>query len=145
VHIGFADPYCRAGRQSVIEAAQGGDISVVGSGTMVVMEGPRFSSRAESKSGAAMGGDIVNMTGEPEATLARELAMCYTAIGLVTDLDGGNAEGQGVTQEEVFRVFARNTDNLRDLLFKAVGALPTERSCACVSALDAITLPFELP
>ena len=88
---------------------------------MVVVEGPRFSTRAESRWFAAIGGTLVNMTGHPEAVLARELALCYTAIALVTDLDAGVEGGHGVTQEEVFRVFGENTARLRGVLLDAVG------------------------
>jgi 5'-methylthioadenosine phosphorylase len=70
--------------------------------------------------------------------LARELALCYTAIALVTDLDAGVEGDHGVTQEEVFRVFAENTDRLRDVLFDALAALPIERDCPCAHALDGL-------
>ena len=85
------------------------------------------------------------MTGHPEAVLARELALCYTAIGLVTDLDAGVGNGQEVTQEEVFRVFAEKTARLRSLLHDVVAALPAERSCSCGSALDGIDHDLVLP
>jgi 5'-methylthioadenosine phosphorylase len=77
--------------------------------------------------------------------LARELALCYTAIALVTDLDAGVEGDHGVTQEEVFRVFGENTARLRGLLLDAITALPAERACPCGSALDGIKLPFALP
>jgi 5'-methylthioadenosine phosphorylase len=85
------------------------------------------------------------MTGHPEAVLARELALCYTTIALVTDLDAGVEGDQGVTQEEVFRVFAENTARMRELLLAAVASLPAERDCACAHALDGIKLPITLP
>jgi len=85
------------------------------------------------------------MTGHPEAVLARELALCYTAIALVTDLDAGVEGDHGVTQEEVFRVFADNTARLREVLLDAVTRLPAERTCRCGHALDGIKLPFDLP
>jgi 5'-methylthioadenosine phosphorylase len=81
------------------------------------------------------------MTGYPEAVLARELALCYTAIALVTDLDAGVEGDHGVTQEEVFRVFGENTARLRGLLLDAAAALPIDADCACHHALDGITLP----
>ena len=107
VHVSFADPYCPTGRRTLLGAAAGRDVAAVDGGTMVVVEGPRFSTRAESRWYAAMGGSVVNMTGHPEAVLARELALCYTSIALVTDLDAGVESGESVTQEEVFRVFGR--------------------------------------
>jgi 5'-methylthioadenosine phosphorylase len=112
---------------------------------MVVIEGPRFSTRAESRWFAGMGATIVNMTGHPEAVLARELALCYSAIALVTDLDAGVEGDLGVTQEEVFSVFASNTEKLRHVLLAAVAALPTTRVCPCPATLDGIKLPVDLP
>src|SRR5262249_15453968 len=79
------------------------------------------------------------------AVLARELALCYTTLALVTDTDAGVAEGEGVTQEEVFAEFGRNVGRLRDLIFAIIATLPEERACPCPHALAAITLPFELP
>lgn len=145
VHINFADPYCPIGREAVRTAAERRHRCPTTGGTMVVIEGPRFSTRAESRWFAALGGAVVNMTGHPEAALARELAMCYTPIALVTDLDAGVEGEHGVTQEEVFRVFAENTERLRELVLDVVASLPTERSCACSHALDGMKLPLTLP
>ena len=145
VHIAFADPYCARAGHTVAAVAREAGMQVASGGTMVVINGPRFSSRAESQSYAAAGWSLVNMTGAPEAALARELALCYTAIALVTDLDAGIEQGSGVTQEEVFRVFGQHVDRLRDVLFDAIGHLSLERNCPCASALDGIDLPFELP
>ncbi len=141
VHVSFADPYCPVGRRTLLETAASNGIDAVDGGTMVVIEGPRFSTRAESRAYASSGGTIVNMTGHPEAVLARELALCYSAIALVTDLDAGVEGDHGVTQEEVFRVFGENTDRLRAVLLDAVAALPTDRDCPCPHALDGIPLP----
>jgi 5'-methylthioadenosine phosphorylase len=135
VHVNFADPYCPTGRAVAARKARDNGIETH-DGTMVVVEGPRFSTRAESRWYTAMGGAVVNMTGHPEAVLARELAVCYTAIALVTDLDAGVEGEHGVTQEEVFRVFAENTERLRGLLFDVLAALPKDRDCPCAHALD---------
>ena len=108
MHVPFADPYCPVGRSPVISAARASGWVPAGSGTLVVIEGPRFSSRAESQWFAAQGWTLIGMTGRPEAVLARELALCYTTIALVTDTDAGVEEGEGVTQAEVFRVFGEN-------------------------------------
>ena len=145
VHVAFADPYCPAGRAQVIAAARAGGWAPVESGTLVVIEGPRFSTRAESQWYAAQGWTLVGMTGYPEAVLARELALCYTAPALVTDLDAGVAEGEGVTHQEVMAEFARNIGRMRDLVFAVIAALPDKRDCPCPNALDGLTLPFELP
>ena len=135
VHVNFADPYCPHGRAATKRAALEKGIATH-DGTMVVIEGPRFSTRAESRWYTSMGGAVVNMTGLPEAILARELALCYTAIALVTDLDAGVEGDHGVTQEEVFRVFAENTGHLRGLLFDILARLPEDRTCPCSRALD---------
>ncbi|MBM0240182.1 S-methyl-5'-thioadenosine phosphorylase [Micromonospora sp. ATA32] len=145
VHVSFADPYCPVGRRTLVTAAAGRNVAAVDGGTVVVVEGPRFSTRAESRWFASIGGTVVNMTGHPEAVLARELALCYTSIALVTDLDAGVESGESVTQEEVFRVFGENTERLRGVLLDAVTALPAERDCPCGQVLDGIKLPFPLP
>lgn len=134
-HISFADPYCSSGRVTVRDAARGAGIEITDGGTMVVIQGPRFSTRAESRWYAAAGGTVINMTGHPEAVLARELGLCYTAIALVTDLDAGVEGERGVTQEEVFRVFAENTSRMRSLIMTALAALPTTRTCLCQDAV----------
>ena len=141
VHVSFADPDCPTGRTAVRTTAAASDLAMVDGGTMVVIEGPRFSTRAESRWYAGMGATIVNMTGHPEAVLARELALCYTAIALVTDLDAGVEGEHGVTQEEVFRVFGENTARLRTLLLDVCQALPVDADCPCQHALDGIDLP----
>ena len=146
VHVPFADPYCPSGRARSITAAREFGWVPAGSGTLVVIPGPRFSTRAESKWYAAQGWTLVGMTGHPEAVLARELAMCYTTLALVTDTDAGVDEGDGVTQEEVFEVFAANMSRLRELVAKIIGSFPAEREDdICAHALDGIRLPVELP
>ncbi|MGH9252305.1 MAG: S-methyl-5'-thioadenosine phosphorylase [Acidimicrobiales bacterium] len=145
VHVPFADPYCPAGRATVIEQARAAGIDSVDGGTMVVVQGPRFSTRAESRWFAAQGCSLVNMTGHPEAVLARELALCFTAVALVTDLDAGVDGRDTVTQAEVFRVFAENTERMRKLVLRTVAALDLDRNCPCPDALDGIRLPVELP
>src|SRR5258705_1053741 len=109
-----------------------------GDGTMVVIEGPRFSTRAESRWYTSIGGSVVNMTGHPEAVLARELALCYTSIALVTDLDAGVEGEHGVTQEEVFRVFGENTERLRTILLDVIPRLPELPDDPCQHALDGL-------
>ena len=145
VHVPFADPYCPVGRATIAEQAGTMGIEAVDGGTMVVVEGPRFSTRAESRWFAAQGWSLVNMTGYPEAVLARELALCFTAVALVTDLDAGLQAADAVTQDEVFRVFAANTDRMRDLLLRTVAELDADRHCPCPHALDGIRLPLDLP
>ncbi|MDX6284840.1 MAG: 5-methylthioadenosine phosphorylase [Frankiales bacterium] len=145
VHISFADPYCPRGRAAAVRVAHDDGWPVTDGGTMVVVEGPRFSTRAESQWYAAQGATIVNMTGHPEAVLARELALCYTAVAVVTDLDAGVASDDAVTQEEVFRVFGESIPRLRATIMAIVGALPAERDCPCGAALDGIDVRLTLP
>ena len=150
VHVGFADPYCPRGRAVAVESVSAAGKSVADAGTLVVINGPRFSSKAESAWHQQAGWTIVGMTGMPEASIARELAMCFTTIALVTDHDAGVDGGDAVTHEEVLAVFARNVDGLKEVLRSALAAMPAEESdaeatCGCRRALDGITLPFELP
>ena len=141
VHVPFADPYCPT-LSTVVAAADG----VRHGGTMVVVEGPRFSTRAESQHYAAQGWTLINMTGHPEAVLAREMRLCYAPLALVTDMDAGVETGEGVGQEEVFAMFARSIDRLKDLLAGVVGELPAPgEGCACASWADGIRLPYVLP
>jgi 5'-methylthioadenosine phosphorylase len=139
-HVPFADPYCPSLSRVVADAE-----SVSLGGTMVVVEGPRFSTRAESQHYAAQGWSLVNMTGHPEAVLAREMRMCYAAIALVTDMDAGVESGEGVGQAEVFAMFGRNIDRLRTILTGVLGRLPPLHECACSSWADGIELPYEVP
>ena len=145
VHVSMADPYCANGRAVVLSCAGVARWSPLDGGTLVVIEGPRFSTRAESRWFASNGWVIVGMTGHPEAALARELALCYTSVALVTDLDAGVEHGAGVTHAEVLEVFGRNVDRLRSLLLDVIPALPVERTCTCQHALDGLHLPFALP
>ncbi|MGX1883149.1 S-methyl-5'-thioadenosine phosphorylase [Streptomyces sp. NPDC055287] len=147
VHVAFADPYCPDGRRAALAAARGRAWEPVDGGTLVVIEGPRFSTRAESRWHAAAGWSVVGMTGHPEAVLARELGLCYTSLALVTDLDAGAETGEGVSHEEVLRVFGANVGRLRDVLFDAVAGLPADeaRDCLCSRALDGLDTGIELP
>ncbi|WP_028810927.1 S-methyl-5'-thioadenosine phosphorylase [Streptomyces flavidovirens] len=147
VHMTFADPYCPDGRKAALAAARGREWEPVDGGTLVVIEGPRFSTRAESRWHAEAGWSVVGMTGHPEAVLARELGLCYTSLTLVTDLDAGAETGEGVSHEEVLKVFGANVDRLRDVLFDAVAGLPADeaRDCLCSHALDGIDTGIALP
>ncbi|MDI1463474.1 S-methyl-5'-thioadenosine phosphorylase [Catellatospora sp. KI3] len=143
VHVNFADPYCPTGRAVVTATAGKSGLPITPTGTMVVIDGPRFSTRAESRWYAAGGGTVINMTGAPEAALARELALCYTAVALVTDHDAGVDGDHGVTQDEVFRVFKDNTERMRNLLLATIVGLPAECDCPCAASLDGM-LPHYL-
>lgn len=149
VHVSFADPYCPRGRSAVLGAADE-QTPLVDHGTLVVINGPRFSTRAESQWHAAAGGTVVGMTGVPESSVARELAMCYTTVCMVTDHDAGVETGEAVTHAEVLRVFAGNIERLKGLLRRVIAALPDAEpddtaACSCRRALDGFELPLELP
>lgn len=135
-HVSLADPYCPDGRATALAAATAHEWEPVDGGTLVVIEGPRFSTRAESRWFAANGWSVVGMTGHPEAVLARELALCYTPLCLVTDFDAGVEHGDGVTMADVFTAFSHNVDRLRSVLFTALENLPEKRDCVCSHALD---------
>jgi 5'-methylthioadenosine phosphorylase len=148
VHVAFADPYCPVGRSTALTAAASAGWDPVDGGTLVVVDGPRFSTRAESQWHAASGWSIVGMTGHPEAVLARELALCYTPLALVTDHDAGVDGGEAVTHEAVLAIFRENVDRLRSLVVEVVRALPgaADVSCPlCPHALDGLTTGFDLP
>ena len=140
IHVDFADPYC-----PTLRAAVTGLPDVVDGGTMVVIQGPRFSTRAESQWFASAGFSLVNMTGYPEAVLARELEICYAAIALVTDLDAGIAAGEGVKAVDVYAQFEKNMGLFKKLVREAIGRVGVDRECTHCLAHTGVTLPFELP
>ncbi|MEV0649010.1 S-methyl-5'-thioadenosine phosphorylase [Phytomonospora sp. NPDC050363] len=132
-HATFADPYCPEGRRDAVKAAAATGWPALDGGTQVVIQGPRFSTRAESQWYSAQGWSIVGMTAHPEVVLARELGLCYIPLCLVTDYDAGVEAGGGVTHQEVLANFARNVDRLRDVLAALLSALPAEPGCDCAS------------
>jgi 5'-methylthioadenosine phosphorylase len=140
VHLPFADPYCP--RLSAALAVPDG---VRRGGTMVVIDGPRFSTRAESQDYAGRGWTLINMTGAPEAALARELRMCLATIALVTDMDAGAEGEEGVHQDEVFALFAANTERLKGMLAGVIADLPDPVGCSCDTWADGLELTYEIP
>jgi 5'-methylthioadenosine phosphorylase len=104
-------------------------------GTIVVVQGPRFSTRAESRWFQDAGWDVINMTAYPEGYLARELELCYANISMVTDHDVGVEGTPPVSHEEVVRVFTRNNERLRELLFRAIPKIGPQPDDECASAL----------
>ncbi len=134
-HISFADPYCPTTREIAVAKGRELGITMHDGGTVVVIEGPRFSTRAESAWFASQGWQVINMTQYPEAVLARELELCYANVSLITDYDVGVENVPAVTHEEVIRVFTENNARLRELLFAVIPALPAERACPCATAL----------
>jgi 5'-methylthioadenosine phosphorylase len=135
-HVSFADPYCPELRELAIGTARDRRIPVHERGTVVTIQGPRFSTRAESNWFQAAGWEVINMTQYPEAYLARELEMCYVNVSLITDYDVGIEGTPAVSHEEVVRVFTENNDRLRGLLFSLIPRIPSDRSCPCATALE---------
>ena len=138
VHVSFADPFCPALRQEAVAAARDAGITVHATGTVVVIQGPRFSTKAESRWFRAQGWEVINMTQYPEAVLARELEMCFVNVSLITDYDTGLEGVDGiepVSYETVFRVLNANNDRLRSLLARLVGRVTPERACSCRGSL----------
>ena len=137
-HIQFADPYCPTMREVAIKTARDEGLDVHERGTVVVVQGPRFSTRSESLFYQRQGWEVINMTQYPEAVLARELELCYANISLITDYDVGveGADVEAVSHEMVIRVFQENTVKLRTLLARIVPALPDARDCPCATALE---------
>jgi len=137
VHVSLADPYCPALRPAALDAATASGITAHATGTVVVVQGPRFSTRAESAWYRAQGWQVINMTQYPEAALARELEMCYLNVSLITDYDTGLEGVDGVepvSTEAVVRVLEENNARLRGLLAQLVGRIDPGRTCACRSA-----------
>jgi 5'-methylthioadenosine phosphorylase len=138
VHASAADPYCPELRRILTEEAQALGIDVRSEGTVVVIQGPRFSTRAESRWFSTMGWTVVNMTQYPEAWLARELELCYATVALVTDYDVGLGDMphiEPVSAEATLRVFAENLSRLRDLLFRAIPRIGPQPDDVCATAL----------
>ena len=141
-HISFADPYCPELGRVAAGAARADGVSVHDRGTVVVIQGPRFSTRAESKWFSSAGWEVVNMTQYPEAALARELGICYSGLALVTDYDAGVERAGAVTMEAVFRMLAENVERVKAVLHRAIPAIPSDRGCGCADgAMDPGSLP----
>jgi len=136
-HISSADPYCPDMRKQCIAAAKELKIKHHETGTVVVINGPRFSSKAESKWFTKQGWEVVNMSQYPEMVLARELEMCYVNISLITDYDCGlESEVAPTNVKEIIAVFQKNLSNLQNLLFKIIKDMPEERACVCDRTLE---------
>ncbi len=135
-HVSAADPYCPEMRQLAIKSAKDSGIQYHPEGTVAVIQGPRFSTRAESNWYRSQGWEVINMTQYPEAHLVRELEMCVVNISLITDYDTGIPGIEPVSHEEVLKVFAANNENLKTLLYRLIELLPSERqNCGCGNVL----------
>ena len=135
-HVGFADPFCFELSQAVSEASAAQGVTTHRGGTLVVIEGPAFSTRAESELYRAWGASIIGMTALPEAKLAREAELCYASLCLVTDYDVWHESAADVTVDLVLANFARNASNAKAIVSRAIDAVAgTTPSCECGDAL----------
>ena len=146
-HVGFAHPFCRQLSAVAFRSGRSTDASVHQGGTYVCMEGPQFSTLAESKLYRGWGMDIIGMTNLQEAKLAREAEICYTTIALVTDYDSWHPDHDSVTVEMVIGNLMENAKTAQRIIAGAVADLPFERTCECATALKyaLITRPEAVP
>ena len=135
-HVSAADPYCPDLRVLLVETARELGIPVRDGGTVVTIQGPRFSTRAESKWFQDAGWEMINMTAYPEGYLARELELCYANISMVTDHDVGVEGAAPVSHHDVIRVFTENNKKLRELLFAAIPKIGPQTQDVCATALE---------
>jgi 5'-methylthioadenosine phosphorylase len=136
-HISSADPYCPELRKTAYSVTKGLGIPVHEKGTVVVIQGPRFSTKAESRWFTGMGWEVINMTQYPEAVLAREAEICFCNISLITDYDAGLVGGEikPVTVDEMIKIFTQNNEKLKKVLFGLIEKIPEKRGCGCGEAL----------
>lgn len=138
-HVSMAEPFCPTLRTIAVQIARHMDWRVHDGGTVVVIQGPRFSTRSESRWFRSQGWEVVNMTQYPECVLAREQEVCYVNISLITDYDvgvEGDPQVRPVTAHEVMVRFKENTERLRELVLRMVAAIPARRDCPCAAALS---------
>ena len=142
VHVAMAEPFCADTSHAVHQAAQALDINVHSGGTMVVMEGPAFSTKAESFMYRTWGADIIGMTALPEAKLAREAEICYATMAWITDYDCWHQSAESVTVDMVIANLMKNVETSKALLKQVIPVLSGDRTCSCESALrDSIITP----
>ncbi|HTP30758.1 MAG TPA: S-methyl-5'-thioadenosine phosphorylase [Candidatus Acidoferrales bacterium] len=135
VHISFADPVCPQMSGVVVEACQASGVTVKNGGTYLCMEGPAFSTKAESNVYRSWGMDVIGMTNLQEAKLAREAEICYVTAAMVTDYDCWHPEHDAVTVNDIIANLVKNAENACKVVAAAVAAMPRERTCKCGSAL----------
>jgi 5'-methylthioadenosine phosphorylase len=146
-HVPFADPFCPVLGEIVYESARQLKIRAHDGGICIVMEGPQFSTRAESELYRSWGADVIFMTGLPEAKLAREAEICYAAIAVVTDYDCWNVLSEPVSTEMVVENLTKSVEAAKKILRQAIISLPQKRDCSCANALEnaIITDPKLIP
>ncbi|MFC1919121.1 S-methyl-5'-thioadenosine phosphorylase, partial [Chloroflexota bacterium] len=146
-HIPFADPFCPALSKVLYESAKEVGASVHPRGTFVVMEGPAFSTRGESRLYRSWGADLIGMTALPEAKLAREAEICYAVIGCVTDYDSWWQNAEAITVDVILNTMRRNVDTAKNIIKLAVSRIPEKHECGCATALETaiVTAPEAIP
>lgn len=146
-HISFAEPFCPTLSKILYQSAKEVGASVRSGGTFVVMEGPAFSTKAESRLYQSWGADIIGMTVLPEAKLAREAEICYASIGCVTDYDCWLERSESVTVDVILSCMRQNINFTKQIIKLAVSRIPGERDCTCASALAGaiVTSPDAIP
>jgi 5'-methylthioadenosine phosphorylase len=146
-HVGFSDPVCSVAAKALELGARSGGLTVHAGGTYVCMEGPQFSTRAESRLYRSWGADVIGMTNVTEAKLAREAEMCYATLAFVTDYDCWREETEPVSVASVVKVLRDNADAARLAMREAIRLLSPDRSCGCRSAMRyaVLTDPRAIP
>lgn len=146
-HVSFAHPFCPGLMEVLADACQRAGVTVHKGGTYVCMEGPMFSTQAESHSYRQLGFDVIGMTNLQEAKLAREAEICYATVAMVTDYDCWHPEHDAVTGQQVMEYLTRNIENVQKVIREAVPRVPAARTCKCGSALahSIITEPKKIP
>jgi len=146
-HIPFGEPFCPSLSQLVYQAAKDAGATAHRGGTYVVMEGPAFSTKAESMLYRSWGADVIGMTALPEAKLAREAEICYAVIACVTDYDCWRRGHDAVTAEMIISRLRQNIDTAKRIIKLAVQKIPSKRDCDCATALSTalITAPDAMP
>jgi len=147
VHIPFGEPFCPVLSQIVYQTGQEAGATVHHGGTCVVVEGPAFSTKAESFLYRSWGVDVIGMTTLPEAKLAREAEICYAVIACITDYDCWHTKHEAVTAEIILRTLRQNIDTAKKIIKLAVGRVPQKRDCDCATALKTaiVTAPELIP
>jgi 5'-methylthioadenosine phosphorylase len=146
-HVGFGDPVCGDLAKVVRNACQAAAVPAKLGGTYICMEGPQFSTKAESNVYRSWGADVIGMTNLQEAKLAREAEICYVTIAMVTDYDCWHPHHDSVTVEQVISVLTKNADNAAKVVKATVAAMPSHRECKCGRALAhaILTDPAKIP
>jgi 5'-methylthioadenosine phosphorylase len=146
-HVGLGDPVCGETAAVLGDACKAAKVVGKLGGTYVCMEGPQFSTKAESNSYRAMGFDVIGMTNLQEAKLAREAELCYATVAMVTDYDCWHPDHDHVTVEQIVAVLNQNAENACNVVREAIAKMPKKRSCKCGSALATaiITAPSAIP